>query len=172
MAQGGLPKPSTVHVVSSTKGRGVRELLADLQAAVGMRGDVWVVGAQVRPALQGLLGAGRAAWRQRRGQRLLLPGRWPSALSPAPCRPAPQAQNAGKSSLINAMRGTARLKRDKDVTTAPLPGTTLGMLRVPGLLPTGCKMLDTPGVPHAYQVGVLGVAPGPAGRLPPARPVG
>ena len=61
-------------------------------------------------------------------------------------------QNAGKSSLINAMRQAARLPRGKDVTAAPLPGTTLGMLRVPGLLPTGCKMLDTPGVPHAFQV--------------------
>lgn len=48
MAQGGLPRPSAVHIVSSTKQRGVRELLADLQAAVGVRGDVWVVGAQVR----------------------------------------------------------------------------------------------------------------------------
>jgi hypothetical protein len=27
------------------------------------------------------------------------------------------------------------------------------MLRVSGLLPTGCKMLDTPGVPHPHQVG-------------------
>ena len=26
------------------------------------------------------------------------------------------------------------------------------MLRVTGLLPTGCKMLDTPGVPHSYQL--------------------
>ncbi|PSC71397.1 IMP dehydrogenase GMP reductase [Micractinium conductrix] len=106
MVQGGLPRPSAVHVVSSTKQRGVRELLADLQAAVGVRGDVWVVG----------------------------------------------AQNAGKSSLINAMRQAAGLPRERDVTTAPLPGTTLGMLRVPGLLPTGCKMLDTPGVPHAHQL--------------------
>ncbi|KAI3430584.1 hypothetical protein D9Q98_005177 [Chlorella vulgaris] len=106
MTQGGLPKPSTVHIVSSTKQRGVRELLLDLQSAVGERGDVWVVG----------------------------------------------AQNAGKSSLINAMRQVARLPKEKDVTTAPLPGTTLGMLRVSGLLPSGCKMLDTPGVPHAHQL--------------------
>lgn len=35
------------------------------------------------------------------------------------------------------------------VSALPLP---TGMLRVSGLLPTGCKMLDTPGVPHAYQV--------------------
>lgn len=26
------------------------------------------------------------------------------------------------------------------------------MLRVSGLLPSGCKMLDTPGVPHAHQL--------------------
>ncbi|KAL4422880.1 hypothetical protein ABPG75_009077 [Micractinium tetrahymenae] len=106
MAQGGLPRPSAVHIVSSTKSKGVRELLADVQAAVGVRGDVWVVG----------------------------------------------AQNAGKSSLINAMRQVARLPKERDVTTAPLPGTTLGMVRVGGLLPTGCKMLDTPGVPHAFQL--------------------
>lgn len=84
MAQGGLPRPSAVHVVSSTqRRRGVRELLADLQAAVGQRGDVWVVG----------------------------------------------AQNAGKSSLINAMRSVAGLREEHNVTTAPLPGTTLGALR-------------------------------------------
>ena len=28
-----------------------------------------------------------------------------------------------------------------------------GMLRVRGLLPAGCRMLDTPGVPHAFQLG-------------------
>lgn len=55
-------------------------------------------------------------------------------------------QNAGKSSLVNAMRGAAGLSRAHDVTAAAVPGTTLGMLRVPGLLPTGCQMLDTPGM--------------------------
>ena len=35
MAQGGLPRPSAVHIVSSTKGKGVRELLADLQVRLG-----------------------------------------------------------------------------------------------------------------------------------------
>lgn len=79
-AQGGLPRPSAVHVLSSTKRWGVRELLADLQRAAGTRGDVWVVG----------------------------------------------AQNAGKSSLINAMRAVAGLGEERNVTAAPLPGTTLG----------------------------------------------
>lgn len=106
MAQGGLPRASAVHVVSSERGTGVKELLAELQAAVGTRGDVWVVG----------------------------------------------AQNAGKSSLINAMRRAAGLPAGRHVTAAALPGTTLGVVAVPSLLPPGCKMLDTPGVPHAYQL--------------------
>ncbi|GAB4820166.1 hypothetical protein N2152v2_007212 [Parachlorella kessleri] len=108
-SQGGLPRPSAVHVLSSTKRWGVRELLSDLQRAAGSRGDVWVVG----------------------------------------------AQNAGKSSLINAMRGVAGLGKERNVTAAPLPGTTLGMVTVPGLLPPGSKMLDTPGVPHAFQLASL-----------------
>lgn len=106
MTQGGLPRPSAVHVVSSTQKWGIRSLLADLQSAVGGRGDIWVVG----------------------------------------------AQNAGKSSLINAMRSEAGLKEERNLTSAPLPGTTLGIVKVPGLLPKGCKMLDTPGVIHEYQL--------------------
>lgn len=43
-----------------------------------------------------------------------------------PFLPACRLQNAGKSSLINAMRQVARLPKERDVTTAPLPGTTLG----------------------------------------------
>ena len=106
MAQGGLPRPSAVHIVSSSKGSGVKTLLADIQAAVGTRGDVWVMG----------------------------------------------AQNAGKSSLINAMRSAVGLKQERKVTVAAVPGTTLGLIPVPSLLPKGCKMLDTPGVPHEYQL--------------------
>jgi hypothetical protein len=38
-------------------------------------------------------------------------------------------------------------------TIAPMPGTTLGLLNVPGL-PLGPKhrAFDTPGVPHKYQL--------------------
>ena len=48
---------------------------------------------------------------------------WQQPTSPRAARPL---QNAGKSSLINAMRQVARLPKERDVTTAPLPGTTLG----------------------------------------------
>ena len=80
--QAGLPQPAAVHLVSSTKGSGVQDLMTDLQEKVGARGDVWVVG----------------------------------------------AQNAGKSSLINAMQKVSGVKAKKQITTAALPGTTLGNL--------------------------------------------
>ncbi|KAK9814077.1 hypothetical protein WJX72_000361 [[Myrmecia] bisecta] len=105
--QGGLPRPSSVHLVSSLKSTGIKDLIRDLHQEVGERGDVWVVG----------------------------------------------AQNAGKSSLINAMRrAVGRHSERNELTTAPVPGTTLGLLRVDGLMPPRCKMFDTPGVPHSYQL--------------------
>lgn len=104
--QGGFPRLSAVHLVSSVKGTGVSALLQTLRAAAGAKGDVWVVG----------------------------------------------AQNAGKSSLINAMRQAVGLSRGRNITTAALPGTTLGMLKVEGLMPARCGMFDTPGMPHSHQL--------------------
>ena len=105
IADGGLPRPSSVHIVSSHTNSGVKSLLIDLQKSVGSTGDVWVVG----------------------------------------------AQNAGKSSLINAMRKGAGLK-PSNVTEAPIPGTTLDIVPIRGIVPKGCEMLDTPGVRHEYQM--------------------
>ncbi|CAA6673118.1 unnamed protein product [Spirodela intermedia] len=58
------------------------------------------------------------------------------------------AQNAGKSTLINAFAkregvGITRL------TEAAVPGTTLGILRIGGILPAKAKMYDTPGLLHS-----------------------
>ncbi|KAJ3692436.1 hypothetical protein LUZ60_012786 [Juncus effusus] len=57
------------------------------------------------------------------------------------------AQNAGKSTLINAFAKKEGVKITK-LTEAAVPGTTLGILRVTGILPAKVKMYDTPGLLH------------------------
>ncbi|KAJ1404156.1 P-loop containing nucleoside triphosphate hydrolase [Sesbania bispinosa] len=59
------------------------------------------------------------------------------------------AQNAGKSTLINAFAKKEGAKVTK-LTEAPVPGTTLGILRIGGILPAKTKMFDTPGLLHPY----------------------
>ncbi|CAD7696687.1 unnamed protein product [Ostreobium quekettii] len=105
--QGGFPPLASVHLVSSTQQSGVRPLLLDVVRSAGVRGDVWVVG----------------------------------------------AQNSGKSSLINALRKASRARDRRSLTTAALPGTTLGLVEVKGLpLPEKCRVYDTPGVCHRHQL--------------------
>ncbi|KAJ4845291.1 GTP-binding protein BRASSINAZOLE INSENSITIVE PALE GREEN 2, chloroplastic [Turnera subulata] len=59
------------------------------------------------------------------------------------------AQNAGKSTLINtfAKKGGAKITK---LTEAAVPGTTLGILRIGGILPAKAKLYDTPGLLHPY----------------------
>ncbi|KAJ8754917.1 hypothetical protein K2173_015429 [Erythroxylum novogranatense] len=59
------------------------------------------------------------------------------------------AQNAGKSTLINAFSKKEGAKIAK-LTEASVPGTTLGILRIQGILSAKAKMYDTPGLLHPY----------------------
>ncbi|KAK9144222.1 hypothetical protein Sjap_004125 [Stephania japonica] len=59
------------------------------------------------------------------------------------------AQNAGKSTLINVFAKKEGSKISK-LTEAAVPGTTLGILRIGGILPAKAKMYDTPGLLHPY----------------------
>ncbi|KAK9058556.1 hypothetical protein SSX86_023398 [Deinandra increscens subsp. villosa] len=61
------------------------------------------------------------------------------------------AQNAGKSTLINAM-GKCVGDKMSVLTEAPVPGTTLGIVRVEGVLPGQAKLFDTPGLLHPHQI--------------------
>ncbi|WJX83695.1 GTP-binding protein BRASSINAZOLE INSENSITIVE PALE GREEN 2, chloroplastic, variant 2 [Trifolium repens] len=61
------------------------------------------------------------------------------------------AQNAGKSTLINAFAKKEGAKVTK-LTEAPVPGTTLGILRIGGILSAKAKMFDTPGLLHPYLI--------------------
>ena len=46
LRQAGLPRPEAVFAVSAETGLGVKELVQRARAAMGFRGDMWVVGAQ------------------------------------------------------------------------------------------------------------------------------
>ncbi|OMO86169.1 hypothetical protein COLO4_21284 [Corchorus olitorius] len=59
------------------------------------------------------------------------------------------AQNAGKSTLINAFAKKEKANVTR-LTEAPVPGTTLGILRIGGILSAKAKMYDTPGLLHPY----------------------
>ncbi|XP_027182931.1 GTP-binding protein BRASSINAZOLE INSENSITIVE PALE GREEN 2, chloroplastic [Coffea eugenioides] len=61
------------------------------------------------------------------------------------------AQNAGKSTLINAI-GKCIGGKVSHLTEAPVPGTTLGIVRVEGMLPGNAKLFDTPGLLHPHQI--------------------
>ncbi|KAK7312225.1 hypothetical protein VNO77_35939 [Canavalia gladiata] len=61
------------------------------------------------------------------------------------------AQNAGKSTLINSI-GKYIGGKITHLTEAPVPGTTLGIVRVEGVLPSQTKLFDTPGLLHPYQI--------------------
>ncbi|XP_075503918.1 GTP-binding protein BRASSINAZOLE INSENSITIVE PALE GREEN 2, chloroplastic [Primulina tabacum] len=61
------------------------------------------------------------------------------------------AQNAGKSTLINAI-GKCVGGEVTHLTEAPVPGTTLGIVRVEGVLPGKAKLFDTPGLLNPHQI--------------------
>ncbi|XP_021281301.1 GTP-binding protein BRASSINAZOLE INSENSITIVE PALE GREEN 2, chloroplastic [Herrania umbratica] len=61
------------------------------------------------------------------------------------------AQNAGKSTLINAI-GKCVGGKIGFLTEAPVPGTTLGIVRVEGVLPGQAKLFDTPGLLQPHQM--------------------
>ncbi|KAF8388816.1 hypothetical protein HHK36_025496 [Tetracentron sinense] len=61
------------------------------------------------------------------------------------------AQNAGKSTLINSI-GKHVEGNVTHLTEAPVPGTTLGIIRVEGVLPGQAKLFDTPGLLHPHQI--------------------
>lgn len=69
------------------------------------------------------------------------------------------AQNAGKSSLINAMHrcvSDGAIPKQRALTEAAIPGTTIGVVQLSGILPTArCRVFDTPGVLHTHQITTL-----------------
>ncbi|CAH8389919.1 unnamed protein product [Eruca vesicaria subsp. sativa] len=103
--EGGLSKITKLHFVSPVKNWGIKDMVEDVAAMAGKRGQVWAVG----------------------------------------------SQNAGKSTLINAV-GKVFGGKVWHLTEAPVPGTTLGIVRVEGVLPFEAKLFDTPGLLNPHQI--------------------
>lgn len=103
--EGGVNKITSVHLVSSMRDWGLKNLYDEIVDLAGPRGNVWAIG----------------------------------------------AQNAGKSTLINSF-GKHVGRRITELTEAPVPGTTLGIIRVEGVLPGQAKLFDTPGLLHPHQI--------------------
>ncbi|KAK7258073.1 hypothetical protein RIF29_32492 [Crotalaria pallida] len=103
--EGGINKITSLHMVSSLRDWGLKNLVDDIVELAGPRGNVWAVG----------------------------------------------AQNAGKSTLINSI-GKYVGGKISHLTEAPVPGTTLGIVRVEGVLPSQAKLFDTPGLLHPHQI--------------------
>ena len=64
IADAGLPTPSSIHMISSVKQLGVKDLLSELQSSAGPAGDIWVV-----RCFQGLLQ--RSIWSSLRSATFL-----------------------------------------------------------------------------------------------------
>ena len=143
----GVRRPDAVHVVSAARGTGVRQLLADLHSRLGGRGDVWVVGSQNagKSSLLNAMKAEVARWKRGGGG-----GEGEGGVGVGGRRKNNNKKGGKKGGGPLDLLDGDTIKNP--ITAAPLPGTTLGVLRVRGLLPRGCKMLDTPGAPSPRSV--------------------
>jgi len=174
LKQAGLPRPERVFMVSAVKGFGIRPMLDDLRSAMGFRADLWVVGAQNAgkssliaamkrvcgtagkrdPTIAPLPGAlaGRLAACLRPRAHLPRPSMPATSLLFARLRTSSHARAAVLPPLALSspppLSLTSRCRRRFNASR-PRAGTTLGLLRVPGIdLGPKHRVFDTPGVPH------------------------
>jgi len=62
------------------------------------------------------------------------------------------ARNVGKSTLLNAIARCSGIVGRPTLTEAPVPGTTLDVIKVDGVLGAQAKLFDTPGLLHGHQL--------------------
>ncbi|XP_062193176.1 GTP-binding protein BRASSINAZOLE INSENSITIVE PALE GREEN 2, chloroplastic-like [Phragmites australis] len=62
------------------------------------------------------------------------------------------ARNVGKSTLLNAIARCSGIAGRPTLTEAPVPGTTLGVIKVDGVLGAQAKLFDTPGLLHGHRL--------------------
>ncbi|CAI6001316.1 unnamed protein product [Closterium sp. NIES-64] len=141
---GGLPRLTSLHLLSAKTGFGVGYLASQLATLAGPRGDVWVVGAQ---------NAGKSS---------LI-----NALAAAVKTGGKAGKGGGKAGITGkGAGGRAGKKGGKGgggggggvggvgLTEAWVPGTTIGVVPIEGVLGGRTRVMDTPGLLHPHQLSV------------------
>ena len=137
---GGIPRLTALHLVSARTRAGVADLARQLSALAGPRGDVWVVGAQnagksslinALTAERTYLSGGSKGGERERGGRGV------------PVKKGGRAKGRGS---IHQSSGI--------LTEASVPGTTIGLVPLEGVLPGRARVIDTPGLLHPHQLSV------------------
>ncbi|GJM98967.1 hypothetical protein PR202_ga16021 [Eleusine coracana subsp. coracana] len=62
------------------------------------------------------------------------------------------ARNVGKSTLLNAIARCSGVAGGPTLTEAPVPGTTLDVIKMDSVLGAQAKLFDTPGLLHGHQL--------------------
>ncbi|CAI5486946.1 unnamed protein product [Closterium sp. Naga37s-1] len=139
---GGLPRLTSLHLLSAKTGFGVGYLASQLGTLAGPRGDVWVVGAQ---------NAGKSS---------LI-----NALAAAVKTGGKGGKGGGKAGMTGKGAGGRRVGKKGGkgggggrggvgLTEAWVPGTTIGVVPIEGVLGGRTRVMDTPGLLHPHQLSV------------------
>ena len=123
----GLPNLASVHLISSTRGTGVSDLLTEAyRIAKRRRSDIYVVGAA---------NVGKSSFIN---QLIRLRKRE---------RERSKGENRSSEKRSSEKRSS---EKDSGITTSVVPGTTLDVIRVP--LGSGVNLFDTPGLMMPHQL--------------------
>ncbi|CAI5491495.1 unnamed protein product [Closterium sp. Naga37s-1] len=138
---GGLPRLTSLHLLSAKTGFGVGYLASQLGTLAGPRGDVWVVGAQ---------NAGKSSLINALAAAVNTGGKGGKGGGKAGMTGKGAGGRAGK----KGGKGGGGGRGGVGLTEAWVPGTTIGVVPIEGVLGGRTRVMDTPGLLHPHQLSV------------------
>ncbi|CAI5948479.1 unnamed protein product [Closterium sp. NIES-65] len=138
---GGLPRLTSLHLLSAKTGFGVAYLASQLATLAGPRGDVWVVGAQ---------NAGKSSLINALAAAVKTGGKAGKGGGKVGTTGKGAGGRAGKKGGKGGGGGVGGV----GLTEAWVPGTTIGVVPIEGVLGGRTRVMDTPGLLHPHQLSV------------------